>query len=143
MIPIPARDSMMWQMQAYVDAVRDRVQRMRTMAGAESDLVLDAGGSLMPGDAAFIATALERNHLMWFEEPTNVHTSDGLGKISAESVMPVGDRSQYSRHRRLPEPAALRMHRRIASFSRVEQSGQDQAHGGARGDSLCGDCAIS
>lgn len=90
MIPIPVRDSMMWQMQSYVDAVRDRVQRLRTMAGAESDLVLDAAGTLMPGDAAFIATALERNHLMWFEEPTNVHTSDALAKISAESVMPVG-----------------------------------------------------
>lgn len=90
MIPIPARDAMMWQMQSYVDTVRERVQRMRNMAGAESDLVLDAAGTLMPGDAAFIATALERNHLMWFEEPTHVHTSDGLGKISAESVMPIG-----------------------------------------------------
>jgi galactonate dehydratase len=89
-IPIPARDPMMWQMQAYVDVVLQRVERLRNLAGAESDLVLDAAGSLMPGDAAFIATALERNHLMWFDEPTSVHSSDGLGKISAESVMPIG-----------------------------------------------------
>jgi galactonate dehydratase len=89
-IPIPARDPMMWQMQSYVDIVRQRVDRLRSMAGADSDLVLDAAGSLMPGDAAFLATALERNHLMWFDEPTSVHTSDGLGKISAESVMPIG-----------------------------------------------------
>ena len=89
-IPIPARDPMMWQMQSYVDIVRQRVNQLRSMAGAESDLVLDAAGSLMPGDAAFLATALERNHLMWFDEPTSVHTSDGLGKISAESVMPIG-----------------------------------------------------
>ncbi len=89
-IPIPARDPMMWQMQAYVDVVRQRVERLRSLAGAETDLVLDAAGTLMPGDAAFIATALERDHLMWFDEPTNVHTSDGLGKISAESVMPIG-----------------------------------------------------
>jgi len=81
---------MMWQMQAYVDLVRRRVDRVRDIAGADADLVLDGAGSLMPGDAAFIATALERNHLVWFDEPTAVHTTDALGKITAESVMPVG-----------------------------------------------------
>ena len=89
-VPIPARDAMMWQMQAYVDLVRRRVDRVREIAGAESDLVLDGAGSLMPGDAAFIATSLERNHLVWFDEPTTVHTTDALGKITAESVMPIG-----------------------------------------------------
>ncbi len=89
-VPIPARDAMMWQMQAYVDLVRRRVDRVREIAGAESDVVLDGAGSLMPGDAAFIATSLERNHLVWFDEPTTVHTTDALGKITAESVMPIG-----------------------------------------------------
>jgi galactonate dehydratase len=88
-VPIPARDSM-WRMQDYVDIVRRRMDRMREIAGSGVDLVLDGGGSLMPGDAAFVATALERFHLMWFDEPTSVLTSDGLSKITDESVMPVG-----------------------------------------------------
>ncbi|HKE21721.1 MAG TPA: mandelate racemase/muconate lactonizing enzyme family protein [Bryobacteraceae bacterium] len=88
-VPIPARDSM-WRMQAYVDAVRARIERMRSLAGADLDFVLDAAGKLTPGDAAFVATALERNHLLWFDEPTNVLTHDGLARITDESVMPVG-----------------------------------------------------
>ena len=60
----------MWRMQAYVDAIRRRVERMRAAAGPNTDFVLDANGTLTPGDAGFIATALERNHLLWFDEPT-------------------------------------------------------------------------
>jgi galactonate dehydratase len=88
-VPVPARDAM-WRMQAYTDLVRQRVDRMRNLAGADTDVVLDAGGILTPGDAAFLATALERNHLLWFDEPTSVLTNDGLSKITDESVMPVG-----------------------------------------------------
>jgi len=88
-VPIPIRDSM-WRMQAYVDNVRARIQRMRTLAGPDRDFVLDAAAKLTPGDAAFIATALEKNHLLWFDEPTEVLTHDGLARISEESVMPIG-----------------------------------------------------
>jgi galactonate dehydratase len=88
-VPIPGRDSL-WRMQAYVDAVRARIDRMRALAGPDLDFVLDAAGSLTPGDAAFLATALEKNHLMWFDEPTTVLTADGLARIANESVMPLG-----------------------------------------------------
>lgn len=88
-VPIPGRDSL-WRMQAYVDDVRARVARMRGLAGPDLDFVLDAGGALTPGDAAFLATALEKDHLMWFDEPTGVLTNDGLARISEESVMPIG-----------------------------------------------------
>jgi galactonate dehydratase len=88
-VPIPSRDSM-WRMHAYVEAVRRRVERFRSMAGQDADLVLDGGGALTPGDAAFIATALEKTHLLWFDEPTSVLTNDGLSKITDESVMPIG-----------------------------------------------------
>lgn len=88
-IPIPSRDAMS-RMQAYVDLVRGRVELLKRLAGANSDLVLDAAGALAPGDAAFLATALEKTHPMWFDEPTSVLTNDGLAKITAESVMPVG-----------------------------------------------------
>jgi galactonate dehydratase len=88
-VPIPARDSM-WRMQAFVDRVRARIERVRSVAGPDLDFVLDAAGRLTPGDAAFVATALEKNHLLWFDEPTDVLTHDGLARITEESVMPVG-----------------------------------------------------
>ena len=88
-VPIPGRDSL-WRMQAYVDAVRARVARVRSLAGADLDFVLDAAGTLTPGDAALLATALEKIHLMWFDEPTTVLTNDALARIADESVMPIG-----------------------------------------------------
>jgi galactonate dehydratase len=87
--PIPARDSL-WRMQAYVDVIRKRVERLKAVAGPDADLVLDAKASLTPGDAAFVATALERGHLLWLDEPTEVVTNDALARITDESVMPVG-----------------------------------------------------
>jgi galactonate dehydratase len=87
--PVPVRDSL-WRMQAYVDAVRARVARVRSAAGADMDFVLDAAGALTPGDAALLATALEKDHLLWFDEPTTVLTSDALARIAEESVMPIG-----------------------------------------------------
>jgi galactonate dehydratase len=88
-LPIAARDSMT-TLQAHVDNVRKFVERMRSMAGPNTDFVLDGAGSQKPGEAAAIATALEKVHLLWFDEPTSVLTSDALAKITDESVMPVG-----------------------------------------------------
>ena len=87
--PIPERDAM-WRMQAYVDAIRRRFDHLKEVAGQDSDFVLDANATLTPGDASFIATALERVHLLWFDEPTGILTNDALSRISDESVMPVG-----------------------------------------------------
>jgi len=87
-VPIPPRDSMA-RIQAYVDSVRQRVEHLRSVAGADSDFVLDGGGALAPGDAAAVSTALERFHLLFFDEPTAVLTTDALSKIT-ESVTPVG-----------------------------------------------------
>lgn len=88
-VPIPSHDSM-WRMQQYVELVRARIGRMRSLAGEDLDFVLDGGGTLTPGDAAFLATAMEKDHLMWFDEPTTVLTSDALARIADESVMPIG-----------------------------------------------------
>ena len=88
-VPIPARDSL-WRMQAYVDAVRARLARVRSVAGADMDFVLDAAGALTPGDAALLATAIEKDHLMWFDEPAAVLTNDALARVAEESVMPIG-----------------------------------------------------
>jgi len=87
--PIPGRDAL-WRMQAYTDAIRARLGKLKAAAGKDTDFVLDAGATLTPGDASFIATALERAHLLWLDEPTTVLSRDALSRISDESVMPVG-----------------------------------------------------
>ena len=87
--PLPQRDSMT-RIQEYIDVIRKRVQRLRSQAGADTDFVLDGRAALNPGDASAIATALEKLHLLWFDEPTAVLTNDQLEKITDESVMPVG-----------------------------------------------------
>jgi len=87
--PIPLRDTMS-RIQEHIDLIRQRVNSLRSAAGDDIDFVLEAGGSLSPGDAAAIATALEKVHLLWFDEPISVLTNDALSKITDESVMPVG-----------------------------------------------------
>jgi galactonate dehydratase len=88
-VPIQPRDPMS-RIQSYVDSVRQRVERLRAAAGPDSDFVLDGSGAgLTPGDAGAVATALERFHLLFFDEPTTVMTNDALSKIT-ESVTPVG-----------------------------------------------------
>jgi len=87
--PIPGRDSL-WRMQAYVDQIRNLVERLKAAAGPDTDFVLDANATLTPGDAGFLATALERTHLLWLDEPAEILTNDALSKITEQSVMPVG-----------------------------------------------------
>ena len=77
-------------LQEYVDRVRARVAKMQSMGGADAEWVLDGAAAMTPGDAATVAKALEKVHLIWFDEPTGVLTTDGLAKITDESVMPIG-----------------------------------------------------
>ena len=88
-IPVLQRDGMI-RLQYYVDAVRKQVAGMQAKGGAGSEWVLDGAAGLTPGDAATVAKALEKTHLIWFDEPTSVLTIDGLAKIIDESVMPIG-----------------------------------------------------
>ena len=88
-MPALQRDAMI-PLQDYVDRVRRRVAAIREKGGADGEWVLDGAGLMTPGDAATVATALERARLMWFDEPTSVLTSDGIAKITGESVMPLG-----------------------------------------------------
>jgi galactonate dehydratase len=88
-IPVLQRDGMI-RLQYYVDAVRKQVAGMQAKGGAGAEWVLDGAAGLTPGDAATVAKALEKTHLIWFDEPTSVLTIDGLAKIIDESVMPIG-----------------------------------------------------
>src|SRR5262249_3790611 len=87
--PVLQRDEMI-PLHEYVNRVRSRIAKMQELGGAGAEWVLDGGGAMTPGDAATIASALERTHPIWFDEPTGVLTTDGLAKITDESVMPIG-----------------------------------------------------
>ena len=88
-MPVLQRDAMI-PLQEWVDRVRKRVAAIRAHGAPDWEWVLDGGGQMTPGDAATAAAALEKEHLVWFDEPTNVLTTDGLAKITDESVMPIG-----------------------------------------------------
>ena len=76
--------------QAFVQAVSSLMQRMRRASGSDADFVLDGGGGLVPGDAQQIAAAIERFHLLWFDEPTAVSNLGAVKKIASENVTPLG-----------------------------------------------------
>ncbi|MBI4659214.1 MAG: mandelate racemase/muconate lactonizing enzyme family protein [Verrucomicrobia bacterium] len=76
--------------QSFVSVVRERLEALRTAGGEEVDFVLDAAGTLSPGDAASLAAALERFHLLWFDEPCRLTSLTALRKIASETVTPLG-----------------------------------------------------
>lgn len=78
------------QGKAYVLATRKRLDALRQAAGQGTDFVLDGAGALTPGDAASLAAAFERFHLLWLDEPCGMLSMGALKKIAAESVTPVG-----------------------------------------------------
>jgi galactonate dehydratase len=78
------------QGQAFVQAVKRRLEALRTAGGEETDLVLDGAGRLTPGDAASLSEALERFHLLWFDEPCPVSNLAAVRKLAAENVTPLG-----------------------------------------------------
>jgi galactonate dehydratase len=63
---------------------------VRQAAGPGTDFVLDGAASLVPGDAAGLATAFERFHLLWLDEPCEAANLDALKKIASENVTPIG-----------------------------------------------------
>lgn len=78
------------QGQAFVHSVRRRLEALRAAGGEDADLVLDGSSCLTPGDAASLAEALERFHLLWFDEPCPVSNLAAVRKLAAENVTPLG-----------------------------------------------------
>ena len=78
------------QGQAFVLAARKRLDTLRDAAGPGTDFALDCGASLPPGDAASLAAAFERFHLLWLDEPSPALNLQALRKICAENVTPLG-----------------------------------------------------
>jgi galactonate dehydratase len=89
LVPVP-RPTSRNQGQAWVLATRKRLDALREAGGPAVDFVLDGAGSLTPGDAASAAAALEKFHLLWFDEPCPNLNLGAIKKISAGNVTPIG-----------------------------------------------------
>lgn len=87
-IPLPPASARN-QGQAFANAVTRRIETLRGLA-EDADFVLDGAGALTPGDAAVIAAAVERFHLLWFDEPCRISNLAAVRKIADESATPLG-----------------------------------------------------
>ncbi|MEO8597637.1 MAG: mandelate racemase/muconate lactonizing enzyme family protein [Candidatus Solibacter sp.] len=81
--PKPASRNMGKQYQNQIEALVKQV-------GEDRDFVLSANGVLTAGDAASVASTLERSHPLWFDEPCPVSNLEVLRKIANENVTPLG-----------------------------------------------------
>jgi len=82
------------QGQAYVLATKKRLEALRSAGGDGTDLVLDGGNRLTPGDAQMVSAAIERFHVLWFNEPCPPTNMGALKKLAGENVTPIGLGSQ-------------------------------------------------
>lgn len=89
LIPVPAVHAPNHSA-TLVNAARQRLDRVRSAAGAGCDFVLDAAGQLTPGDASTLAAAFERFHLLWFDEPCPLSNLAAASRIAGENVTPIG-----------------------------------------------------
>ena len=78
------------QGQAYVLTTKKRLEALRSVGGDDIDFVLDGGNQLTPGDAQMISAAIERFHVLWFNEPCHSVNIGALKKIAGENVTPIG-----------------------------------------------------
>jgi galactonate dehydratase len=88
-VPIPGIN---WrnQGQAFDKAARARMDGLRAGAPDTANFVLRGSGTLTAGDAAAVASSLERFHLLWFDEPCPVTNLRTIKKIAEETVTPLG-----------------------------------------------------
>ena len=78
------------QGQAYVQAMKKRLETLRAAAGEGADFVLDGGNRLTAGDAQMVSAAVAPLHLLWFNEPCPPNNISALKKLANESVTPLG-----------------------------------------------------
>jgi galactonate dehydratase len=89
MVPVPPVAAPN-QGQAFVQAAQKRMESLRAAGGEGLDFALSGERSLSAGDASSVASALERFHLLWFDEPCRLSNLGAVRKIAAESVTPLG-----------------------------------------------------
>lgn len=87
LVPAPVHPG---RQQEFVNRTLRRLDALEAAAGDDCDFVLDAAGGLTPAIAAALSRALEGRHLLWFDEPVPVSNLSVAGRLSAESVTPLG-----------------------------------------------------
>ncbi len=75
---------------AFVNASRARMDALLQSASEDCDFILQGQARLTPGDAASLASAFERTHLLWFDEPCSTSAIGALRKLAEENVTPLG-----------------------------------------------------
>jgi len=74
----------------FVRTVVARLEALRQRLGENVDFVLDAAGALPPAEAANLAAAVEKFHVLWFDEPCALANLSAVAKIAKENVTPLG-----------------------------------------------------
>jgi galactonate dehydratase len=74
----------------FISRVRQTLDDLRRTAGEDSDFVLNGANELTAAEAANVAAALEKFHLLFFDEPCGLTNLAAARKISEENVTPVG-----------------------------------------------------
>lgn len=86
-VPLPTTSGLRGP--TYPRQTLDQLTRIREALGADADLVLDGGGQLTPREAAGVARAIERFHVLFFDEPVSHATASSLQRIAEEFVVPL------------------------------------------------------
>jgi len=74
----------------FVTSVVERLESLQKEAGDGADFVLEGANRLPPGEAANIAAAVERLHLLFFDEPCALTNLAAARKLAEENVTPLG-----------------------------------------------------
>ena len=74
----------------FVGRTLEQLIKLREQAGENVDFVLDAQGKLPPAEAGNLSAALEKFHLLWFDEPCPISNLAALRKLARENVTPLG-----------------------------------------------------
>ena len=67
----------------HIDRDLARIQWLRKLAGASTQLMVDANGGYRIGDARRVGAALDDLSVTWFEEPVSSDDTAGLGVLRA------------------------------------------------------------
>jgi len=74
----------------FVANTVEQLTKLREQAGEGVDFVLDAQGKLVPAEAGNLSAALEKFHLLWFDEPCPLGNLAAVRKLARENVTPLG-----------------------------------------------------
>lgn len=88
--PVAVIDLPMPEARNQGKAYQNRILELANAVPPDRDFILAANGLLTPGDAGSVATTVESKHPLWFDEPCPHSNIEGIRKIAAETIVPLG-----------------------------------------------------